>query len=83
MTRFRLFRSTLDEERSLLKQYQIGGIVSKNSGGDATYAKIIATRELGIPVVMIQRPAIPPADSVADIESALTWLKNMLLQLGK
>lgn len=74
---------SLDEERSLLKQYQIGAIVSKNSGGDATYAKIIAARELGIPVVMIQRPAIPPGDSVADIESALAWLKNMLLQLGK
>jgi precorrin-6A/cobalt-precorrin-6A reductase len=74
---------SLDEERSLLKQYQIGAIVSKNSGGDATYAKIIAARELGIPVVMIQRPPIPPGDSVADIESALAWLKNTLLQLGK
>jgi precorrin-6A/cobalt-precorrin-6A reductase len=73
---------SLDEERSLLKQYQIGAIVSKNSGGDATYAKIIAARELGIPVVMIQRPPIPPGDSVADIESALAWLKNTLLQLA-
>jgi len=74
---------SLDEERSLLKQYKIGAIVSKNSGGDATYAKIIAARELGIRVVMIQRPPVPPGDSVVDIESALTWLKNTLLQLGK
>ncbi len=74
---------SLDEERSLLQRYEIGAIVSKNSGGDATYAKIIAARELGIPVVMIQRPPIPPGDMVADIESALVWLKKRLLQLDE
>ncbi|MGQ9869975.1 cobalt-precorrin-6A reductase [Leptodesmis sp.] len=74
---------SLDNERSLLQQYEIGAIVSKNSGGNATYAKIIAARELGIPVVMIQRPPIPPGDIVADIESALSWLKNMLSRFDK
>jgi precorrin-6A/cobalt-precorrin-6A reductase len=74
---------SLDHERSLLQRYEIGAIVSKNSGGEATYAKIIAARELGIPVVMIQRPAIPPGDMVADVESALAWVKNTLLQLEK
>ncbi|MFP4121507.1 cobalt-precorrin-6A reductase [Coleofasciculus sp.] len=65
---------SLNNERSLLQQYEIGAIVSKNSGGDATYAKMIAARELGIPVIMIQRPPIPPGDIVADIDSALAWL---------
>jgi precorrin-6A/cobalt-precorrin-6A reductase len=74
---------SLDEERSLLQQYEIGAIVSKNSGGDATYAKIIAARELAIPVVMIQRPIVPSGDTVADVENALAWLKNRLLQLDK
>lgn len=74
---------SLDDERSLLRQYEIGAIVSKNSGGAATYAKIVAARELGIPVVMIQRPPIPPGDIVADIESALSWLKNMLSRFDK
>ena len=69
---------SLENERSILQQYDIGAIVSKNSGGDATYAKIIAARELGIPVVMIQRPLIPPGDSVTAIESALAWLKKTL-----
>ena len=72
-----------EEERELLQQYEIGAIVSKNSGGDATYAKIIAARELGISVVMIQRLIVPPGDIVAEIESALVWLKNTLLQLEK
>jgi precorrin-6A/cobalt-precorrin-6A reductase len=65
---------TLANERSLLMQYEIGAIVSKNSGGDATYAKIVAARELEIPVVMIQRPPIPSCEQVNTIEEALTWL---------
>jgi precorrin-6A/cobalt-precorrin-6A reductase len=65
---------TLADERSLLIQYEIGAIVTKNSGGDATYAKIMAARELGIPVVMIKRPALPSGQQVNTIEAVLTWL---------
>ncbi len=65
-----------NEERSLLQQYEIGAIVSKNSGGDATYAKIIAARELGIPVVMVQRPSIPSGEQVETIEDALAWITS-------
>jgi precorrin-6A/cobalt-precorrin-6A reductase len=68
---------SLDHERSLLRQYEIGAIVSKNSGGDATYAKIVAARERSIPIVMIQRPPIPPGETVADLESALAWLNHI------
>ena len=46
---------SLESERQLLRDYQIDAIVSKNSGGDATYAKVIAARELGLPMVMVQR----------------------------
>lgn len=64
---------SLEQEKQLLQQYQIDAIVSKNSGGDATYSKIIAARELGIPVVMVQRPALPPGEQVADVENAVAW----------
>ncbi|UBF30299.1 cobalt-precorrin-6A reductase (plasmid) [Kovacikia minuta CCNUW1] len=69
---------TLDNERQLLIHYRIDAIVSKNSGGDATYAKIIAARELGIPIIMVQRPAIPPSEQVATAEQALAWLTQVL-----
>ncbi|HEY9641404.1 MAG TPA: precorrin-6A/cobalt-precorrin-6A reductase, partial [Coleofasciculaceae cyanobacterium] len=52
--------------------------VSKNSGGDATYAKVIAARELGLPIVMIQRPAMPPTEQVADVAGAMDWLKQQV-----
>jgi precorrin-6A/cobalt-precorrin-6A reductase len=68
----------LEEERSLLQQYEIGAIVSKNSGGDTTYAKIIAARELAIPVVMVQRPLVSSEEQRADVESALQWLIRKL-----
>jgi precorrin-6A/cobalt-precorrin-6A reductase len=68
----------LDNEREILTQYHIDTIVSKNSGGEATYPKIIAARELGIKVVMVNRPAIPPGEQVADVESAVAWLVDKI-----
>ncbi|MGB8691172.1 MAG: cobalt-precorrin-6A reductase [Microcoleus sp.] len=69
---------TLENERQLLREYQIDTIVSKNSGGDATYAKIVAAREQGIPVVMVQRPPIPDVEQVADVAGAFSWLIKQL-----
>jgi len=69
---------TLADERALLLTFAIGAIVSKNSGGEATYAKIIAAREMGVPVVMIQRPHMPVGDQVADVEQAYLWVEQRL-----
>jgi precorrin-6A/cobalt-precorrin-6A reductase len=69
---------TLEDERDLLKTYAIGAIVSKNSGGEATYAKMRAARELALPVVMVQRPPIPGGEQVTDVQAALAWLAQHL-----
>ena len=58
----------------------VGAIVSKNSGGESTYAKMLAARELGIPVVMIQRPPMPEAEQVADVSQAVLWVEQHLKQ---
>ena len=63
-------------EKELLAHYRIGAIVSKNSGGNAAYAKIIAAREMGMPVVMIPRPPLPEGDVVADLDGAVAWVKQ-------
>jgi precorrin-6A/cobalt-precorrin-6A reductase len=65
---------SLAQERQLLQDYQIDVVVSKNSGGDATYPKIVAARELQISVVMVQRPTMPAGATVADVEGAIAWL---------
>lgn len=68
---------SLAAERELMQRYQVQAIVSKNSGGAATYAKILAARELGLPVVMIQRPPTPTVRQAATVSVALQWLKTI------
>ncbi|MFT5420414.1 MAG: precorrin-6A/cobalt-precorrin-6A reductase [Candidatus Endobugula sp.] len=51
-----------DDELALLQQHNIDVIVSKNSGGDATVAKLRAARAMGIPVLMLKRPLLPNGD---------------------
>lgn len=66
----------LADERALLERERIEVVVSKNSGTPSTYAKIAAARELGLPVVMVARPA-PSADGAPRAPStaaALAWL---------
>ena len=69
---------TLSGERSLFQEYHIQAIVSKNSGGDATYGKIIAARELELPVVMVQRPPLPTGEQVNTIAKAIAWLGKQI-----
>jgi len=64
----------LDAERLLLTERGVKLIVTKNSGGDAAYAKLIAARELAIPVIMVRRPDAPDGTCVADADAALAWL---------
>lgn len=68
---------SLEQERQLLRDYQIQAIVSKNSGGNATYAKITVARELEIPIIMVQRPAMPIGEKVTSIEEAIAWLNQL------
>ncbi|MCY7279050.1 MAG: cobalt-precorrin-6A reductase [Phormidesmis sp. CAN_BIN44] len=72
---------TIEQEKKLILDHAIDTIVSKNSGGNATHAKIVAARELEIPIVMVQRSPTPPAEQVADVESAIGWLLDRLLDV--
>lgn len=61
-------------ERALLLEHCIGALVTRNSGGEATYPKIAVARALGLPVVMIDRPAFNAAETVTSVEDALAWI---------
>jgi precorrin-6A/cobalt-precorrin-6A reductase len=54
-------------DRALLEAHGIDAIVSKNSGGQATYGKIAAARALGIEVFLISRPLLPDMPSGASV----------------
>lgn len=51
-----------EDEQQLFQAHRIDVLVSKNSGGDATSAKLAVARAEGIPVLMLNRPTLPPAD---------------------
>ncbi|MFM8802043.1 MAG: precorrin-6A/cobalt-precorrin-6A reductase, partial [Tagaea sp.] len=52
---------------------KIDCVLAKDSGGDAARAKLDAARALGLPVVLIRRPA-PPAAATYRRADALAWL---------
>jgi precorrin-6A/cobalt-precorrin-6A reductase len=65
---------TLASDRELITSRQIDILVARNSGGSGARAKIDAARELGIPIVMIARPALPERRRVESIEEVMAWL---------
>jgi precorrin-6A/cobalt-precorrin-6A reductase len=70
-------RGPFDEasERRLMEREGVEVVVTKNSGGTATYPKIAAARALGLPVVVVARPE-KPADvpEVETADEAVAWI---------
>ncbi|TWB41187.1 cobalt-precorrin-6A reductase [Nitrospirillum pindoramense] len=65
---------TLDSEIALMRAHGVGTLVTKNSGGDATAAKLDAARALGLPVVMVDRPPAGTASRLYAASDAMAWL---------
>jgi precorrin-6A/cobalt-precorrin-6A reductase len=64
----------LADELKLMHAQRIDVLVTKNSGGTATEAKLAAARMIRLPVIMVARPAPPTAETVATVPEALAWL---------
>ncbi|MGI6850769.1 cobalt-precorrin-6A reductase [Mesorhizobium sp. 1B3] len=65
-------------ELKLLKAHRIDAIVCKNSGGTASYGKLLAARRLDIPVVMLRRPDEPAVPKAESVETALALVDHVL-----
>ena len=66
------------DEQALIRAHGIEAVIAKNSGGGVTYGKIAAARALGVAVIMLRRPPLPDAPSVATVEEAIAWLDHAL-----
>ncbi|MDB9838499.1 cobalt-precorrin-6A reductase [bacterium] len=64
-------------ELSLFTALGIEWIVVKNAGGVASATKLTAARELKIPVLMIKRPPVPNAQTVATADAAVVWAQAL------
>lgn len=61
-------------DTALLRDHAISHIVAKNAGGAGAEAKLAAARALGLPVILIDRPALPPRRVAADLDAVLDWI---------
>jgi precorrin-6A/cobalt-precorrin-6A reductase len=68
---------TVEGELALMREWSIDVLVTKDSGGSMTSAKLDAADQLGIPVVIVRRPPLPPAEVVATVADALAWLGSV------
>jgi len=68
----------LDDELELMRSHRIDALVTKNSGGSATYAKIEAARQLGIEVIMVERAPDAGLPVKTTVEAALSHLDHLL-----
>ncbi|PZG05382.1 cobalt-precorrin-6A reductase [Nonomuraea aridisoli] len=65
---------TVEGERALIREHRLDVLVTKDSGGRMTTAKLVAARELGLPVIMVNRPPLPQGVHLVDtVEAAAAW----------
>jgi precorrin-6A/cobalt-precorrin-6A reductase len=65
---------TVAVDLALMQAHGTELVVSKNAGGTGARAKLEAARSLGLPVLMIDRPAIPPRAEVATVAAVMDWI---------
>jgi precorrin-6A/cobalt-precorrin-6A reductase len=66
-----------DNEHTLLCEYRIDALVTKNSGGSMTRAKLDAAQACNVPVIMVARPALPVGvRTVGTVDDAEAWVRG-------
>jgi precorrin-6A/cobalt-precorrin-6A reductase len=72
---------TLEGERAFFEQYGFDVVISKNSGGAATEAKLEVARERGLPVLMLERPCLAEVDRTFErADTLLAALQTLHLE---
>jgi precorrin-6A/cobalt-precorrin-6A reductase len=66
----------LEGELGLIDSHRIDLLVTKDSGGELTAAKLAAARERGLPVVVVRRPPRPEVPTVATVAEAVAWVSR-------
>ena len=73
---------TVAGDEALMRAYGIDLVVAKNAGGTGAAAKVHAARALGVPVLMIERPALPSREAVHDVGDVLRWIDHHAADRG-
>jgi precorrin-6A/cobalt-precorrin-6A reductase len=65
-----------EEDLALMQEARITHVVAKNAGGSGARAKLDAARALSLPVIMVERPSLPPRLVAQSVGEALAWLAH-------
>jgi precorrin-6A/cobalt-precorrin-6A reductase len=66
----------VEDDIRLLRDHAIDLLVCKNAGGSGAQAKVTAARELGLPMLMIARPAPPERREFHVPQDVLEWIAH-------
>ena len=66
----------LASDTALMQRHGTEVVVAKNAGGKGAVAKIAAARALGLAVLMIDRPVIPPRQVAHSVAQVMAWLNG-------
>ena len=70
---------SVEEEVDLMGAYRVDLLVSKNSGGQSSYGKIVAARRLGLPVIMVRPPELNLEIIICySLKEASEWLRGYI-----
>jgi precorrin-6A/cobalt-precorrin-6A reductase len=65
---------TVEGECSLIDAHRLDVVITKDSGGALTVAKLDAARERGLPVIVVRRPSRPQLPEVPTATEAAAWV---------
>ena len=65
---------TLENELALIGEHALDVLVTKDSGGEMTQAKLAAARARDLPVIVVARPPRPATQTVRTVQEALAWV---------
>jgi precorrin-6A/cobalt-precorrin-6A reductase len=72
---------SLEDELAQIAEHRVEVMVTKDSGGPAA-PKLEAARQLGLEVIVVERPPVLAAEVVPTVDEALAWLQSGFLQPG-
>lgn len=67
-----------EQEEALLRQHRLDMLLTRENGSDANARLLPAARALSLPVMLLERPALPPSDVVHSVDDVLAWVQARL-----
>ena len=68
---------TIKNDTALFEKHKIELVIAKNSGGSGSYSKIEVARNLGVSVIMVERPKMPSRTEIFQVTAALNWINQV------